>query len=40
MAPGKDKHDNQYTKNTYDLHSLHDAENMEVDSINYGGDNW
>ena len=39
MAPGEEKHDNQYT-NTYDLHSLHGAENMGVEGINYGVDNW
>jgi hypothetical protein len=39
MALGEERHDNPYT-NTYDLHSSHGAENMEVAGINYGVDNW
>ena len=40
MVPGEERHDNQYTKNTYGFHSLQGAENMRVDGTNYGGDTW
>jgi hypothetical protein len=38
MAPGEEKMYNQYTN--YGFHNLDEAENMGVEGINYGVDNW